>query len=415
MALTDVQIETILREMGTTPAIAPAFQTAKATPISAPTTGDGLYDTVDEAVKAVGTCQRTFVQLPLKVRAEVIAAMRKAALDNAEYLAKLANEETGYGNVAHKILKNQLAANKTPGLEDFEPRAYSGDDGLTLVEGAPYGVIGSITPSTNPTATVINNSLSMVAGANGVVFNPHPAAKRASNEAVRILNEAICKVSGVCCLLGSIKNPSAQTGTELMQHKDIRILAVTGGEAVVDLAMKSGKKVIAAGPGNPPVIVDDTADIQKAAKDIVRGASFDNNVLCIAEKEVFVLRPVERELIDGMIQAGAYLATESEAERIAKTVLVNGEHGTAPNRAFVGRSAKHILTESGVQVEGDPVLVICRTKADHPFVTTEKLMPVLPIVAVDSFEEAVEQAVKAEHGYQHTAIMHSKNVDRLTV
>ncbi|MCL2563037.1 MAG: aldehyde dehydrogenase EutE [Oscillospiraceae bacterium] len=407
MALTDSQIKSILSEMAGTKSSFPAYS-----PVSA--SGNGLYATVDEAVATVSACQAEFVLLPIKVRAEVIAAMRTAALDNAEHLARLAHEETGYGNVAHKTLKNQLAANKTPGLEDFEPRTYTGDDGLTLVEGAPYGVIGSITPSTNPTATVINNSISMVTGANGVVFNPHPGAKKASNEAVRILNQAIFKVCGIGSLLGTIKDPTAKTGKELMDHPQIRILAITGGEAVVALAMKSGKKVIAAGPGNPPVIVDETADIDKAAKDIVRGASFDNNVLCIAEKEVFVLRPVADRLIDGMVAAGAYLADEAEMQKIADTVLTKGEHGYAPSRAFVGRSAKHILTESGIHTAKDPVLVICRCQADHPLVATEMLMPIVPIVAADSFQEAVKQAVIAENGYLHTAIMHSKNVDNLT-
>jgi len=414
MTLTDAEIRTILLEMGET-GQSPANKHPMQMTEQIIGQKDGLYDTVDEAVAAVAAAQAQFVRLPVKVRGDVIAAMRAAALENAEHLARLAHEETGYGNIPHKTLKNQLAATKTPGLEDFEPRAYSGDDGLTLVEGAPYGVIGSITPSTNPTSTVINNGISMVAGANGVVFNPHPGAKKASNEAVVTLNRAIYETCGVRGLLGSLKDPSAKTGKALMEHGQVRILSITGGEAVVALAMKSGKKVIAAGPGNPPVIVDDTADIEKAAQDITRGASFDNNVLCIAEKEVFVLRSVERRLVEHMVAAGCYLTDEIETDRIMRTVLTKGGHGYAPNRDFVGRDAKHILEESGVHVSGSPVLIICRCQADHPFVTTEKLMPVLPIVGVDTLEEAVEQAVKAENRYLHTAIMHSKNVDHLTL
>ncbi|MCL2220770.1 MAG: aldehyde dehydrogenase EutE [Oscillospiraceae bacterium] len=416
MGMTDTQIKEILLEMG--------VSTDGINGANAPVPGafsahtvreDGVYETISQAVSAVSESQAQFSRLPVRKRAEVIEAMRRAAVDNAELLAKLAHEETGYGVVAHKIAKNRVAAEKTPGLEDFIPTAYSGDNGLTLIEHAPYGVIGSITPSTNPTATIINNSLSMIAGANGVVFNPHPGAKNASNEAVKILNRAIRETCGVSSLLGTVVQPSAATGKELMEHAQIRMLAITGGEAVVNLAMRSGKKVIAAGPGNPPVIVDETADIEKAAKDITRGASFDNNVMCIAEKEVFVVSSVESRLVENMVAAGCYLADEREVEIIARTVIAETKHGLAANKNFVGRSATHILKSCGINYSGEPVLIICRCKAEHPLVTTEMLMPVLPIVSVGSFEEAVKRAVAAENGYLHTAIMHSKNIDNLTI
>ena len=410
MGLSDARIKEILLEMGNIE----AKETISTSASESFDTGDGIYQTINEAVAAAERAQAKFVKVSMQIREEVIEEMRHAARENAAHLAKLANEETGYGSTEHKILKNRLAADKTPGLEDFAPKAYSGDNGLTLVQGAPYGVIGSITPSTNPTATVINNSISMVAGANGVVFNPHPGAKKASNEAVKILNNAVKKVTGINGLITTVENPSSKTGAELMSHKAIRILAITGGEAVVALAMRSGKKVIAAGPGNPPVIVDDTADIEKAANDITRGASFDNNVLCIAEKEVFVMRSVEPQLVSGMVSAGSYLAKGDEIKKIVDTVLAKGEHGYAPNKAFVGRSAKHILESSGINFDGDPVLIICRCEESHPLVATEMLMPILPIVAVDTFEEAVECAIRAENECYHTAIMHSKNVDRLS-
>jgi len=411
MGLSDARIREILLEMGGSVEdknAAPSFNS------EIPAAGDGICQSIDEAVAVAERAQREFVKLSLQVRGEVIEEMRNAARENAVHLAKLAHEETGYGSTEHKTLKNRLAANKTPGLEDFSPKAFSGDDGLTIVQGAPYGIIGAITPSTNPTSTVINNSISMVTGANGVVFNPHPGAKKASNETVKILNAAIKKVTGISGLLTTIENPSSKTGADLMKHEKIRILAVTGGEAVVELAMRSGKKVIAAGPGNPPVIVDDTADIEKAAKDITRGASFDNNVLCIAEKEVFVMRNVEAQLVNGMVDAGSYLANDAEIEKIVETVLTKTDHGFAPNKKFVGRSAKHILESSGITPKSDTVLVICRCNKDHPLVTTEMLMPVVPIVSVDTFEEAVECAIEAENECYHTAIMHSKNVDRLS-
>src|SRR5699024_8597925 len=209
------------------------------------------------------------------------------SLEYAEELANLAVEETGLGNVNDKIAKNQLAANKTPGIEDLQSNSYSGDDGLTIVEQAPFGLIGSITPTTNPGATIINNSISMVAAGNAVVYNPHPSAKGVSLHALKLLNEAIVQAGGPSHVLTSVGNPTIETSQELMNHKDIHALVVTGGGAVVKAAMSTGKKVIAAGPGNPPVVVDETANIKKAAADIVFGASFDNNILCTDEKEVF--------------------------------------------------------------------------------------------------------------------------------
>ena len=255
------------------------------------------------------------------------------------------SEETGYGSVEHKIMKNELAAKKTPGIEDLHTQAFSGDDGLTIVEQAPFGVIGSITPSTNPTSTVINNSISMVAAGNAVVYNPHPAAKRASQEAMRILNEAIVSAGGPATLITTVKEPTLESGQVIMNHRDIKMLSITGGEAVVAVAMKTGKKVVAAGPGNPPVIVDDTAVIPKAAKDIVDGASFDNNVLCVAEKEVFAFDNITDQLMSEMEKNGAYRVSGEDINKIVNTVLVLKDGHYVINRKFVGRDATYIMQE----------------------------------------------------------------------
>lgn len=376
---------------------------------------NGFYNTVDEAVEAAKKAQKEFVNFSLEKREKVIQAMRKAALEHAETLAVLANEETGFGRVEHKILKNKLAAEKTPGTECLHSTAYTGDYGMTLVEQAPYGVIGAITPSTNPTATVISNSIGMVAAGNGVVFNPHPGAKQATSEAIKILNQAIKSEGGPGNLLCTVKEPTIETSNQMMQHKDIRLLVVTGGEGVVKIAMKSGKKAIGAGPGNPPVIIDDTADIKKAARDTVNGASFDNNILCIAEKEVFVFRSVAEELKREMLKNNCYELKGAEIEQVKNTVFTkNKEEKLVVNKNFVGKNASYILEKSGIQVKGDIKLAIAEVEAEHPFVTTEMLMPVLAIVKVDTLEEAIEEAIKAENGCKHTAIMHSENVSNLT-
>jgi acyl-CoA reductase-like NAD-dependent aldehyde dehydrogenase len=329
-------------------------------------------------------------------------------------LAKLAVEETGYGVVADKTAKNMLAAEKTPGIEDLTTGALSGDYGLMITEMAPYGVIGSITPSTNPTSSVINNSISMIAAGNAVVYNPHPAAKRCSTEAMRILNEAIVAAGGPAALNCTVKEPTIETSNIIMNHKDVKILSITGGEAVVKVAMKTGKKVIAAGPGNPPVIVDETAIIDEAAKDIVDGASFDNNVLCIAEKEVFVVNSVADALISGMEANGAFKVSGADIDKIIKTVLVLKDGVYSVNRNYVGRSAQVILRDSNVVFGGAPRLVICDVDDKHPLVVTEMLMPILPVVRVRNVDEAIEKSIIAEGGCHHTAMMHSQNVSNLS-
>ncbi|MEI6101978.1 MAG: aldehyde dehydrogenase family protein, partial [Eubacteriales bacterium] len=353
--------------------------------------------------------------LSLEHRGRIIEAMRVAERKNAEHLAKMAHEETGYGNVPHKIAKNQLAADKTPGIEDLHTNAFSGDNGLTIVESAPFGVVGSITPSTNPTSTVINNSISMIAAGNAVVFNPHPSAKRASQEAMRILNEAIVNAGGPGALITTVVEPTLESGKIIMEHKDIPLLSITGGEAVVSVAMKTGKKVVAAGPGNPPVIVDDTANIKEAAKNIVDGASFDNNILCVAEKEVFAFGAIFDQLISEMEKNGAYRACGNDIEKIVSTVLQYKNNEYVINRKYVGRDASVILQDSGVAFNGKPRLIIAEVDKNHPFVMTEMLMPVLAIVRVGNIEEAIRESLRAEKHCQHSALIHSTNIKNMSL
>lgn len=373
-----------------------------------------LFDDVKDAIETAVRAQQQLAEMTLEKRSELVEAMRVCARAHAEELAILAHQETGYGKVAHKIAKNLLAANKTPGVEDLHPTAYSGDDGLTLVETAPYGVIGSITPSTNPTATIINNSISMIAAGNAVVYNPHPAAKRSSQRAMELLNSAIVAAGGPNGLITAPKEPTMDTSAVIMSHKAIKLLAVTGGEAVVGVAMKSGKKCIAAGPGNPPVIVDETANIPDAAQKIVDGASFENNILCVAEKECFMVASIADELMSQMEHRGAFRVYGEDIDKIIRTVLVKKDNGYVINRKFVGHDATYILQESGVQFTGDPVLIIAEVDRLHPFVEVEMLMPVLGMVRVSNFDEALSEAFRAEHGCQHSAMIHSTNVHNMS-
>lgn len=380
-----------------------------------PKTGNGwMFETAEECVEAAIIAQQKLMELTMEHREKLIQAMRQASRDNAQKLAEMAHEETGYGNVPDKIAKILLVADKTPGTEDIVPRVFTGDHGMTLVEQAPFGVIGSITPSTNPPGTIVNNSISMIAAGNAVVFNPHPAAARCSQEAMRILNEAIVNAGGPMGLICCPAVPDLHTSEVIMNHPKIKLLSVTGGEAVVGVAMKTGKKVIAAGPGNPPVIVDETALIPKAGKDIVDGASFDNNVLCVSEKEVFCVNSVFDQLLDEMQKNGAWLIKGGDIDKIVRTVLIEKDGKYVINRDFVGRDATYIMDRSGVSYSGKPRLVIAEVTKEHPFVITEMLMPVLGCVRCECVDQAIRRAVEAERGCWHSALMHSTNYLNMT-
>ena len=386
----------------------------------------GIFQTVNEATAAARAAQKQLRKMSIEKREKLIKAMREISYQNATLLAEMAVSESGMGRVSHKILKNQLAARKTPGTEDLITEAWSGDNGLTLVEMAPFGVIGSITPTTNPTETVINNGIGMIAAGNSVVFSPHPTAKNTSIKTITMLNDAIIKAGGPANLLTAVAKPSIDSTNAMLKHPDINMIVATGGPAVVKIAMSSGKKAIGAGAGNPPVIVDDTADLDKAAKDIIAGCSFDNNLPCIAEKEVIALGCIADKLITYMQKYGAYLISGQDIEKLIKVVLTEKEELAASgctekpkrtymiNKKMVGKDAKYILSQIGISVSDNIQCIICETGPDHPFVLEELMMPILPIVQVKSLDDAIELAVSVEHGNRHTAVMHSQNVDNIT-
>lgn len=372
----------------------------------------GVFDSMTDALAAVKKAYKQFRSYSVAQREKMIANIRKLTLEEAEVMAKMGVEETKMGRVADKIIKHQLVANKTPGTEDLKPQVITGDDGMTLIEMAPYGIIGSITPSTNPSETVLCNSMGMIAGGNAVVFNPHPHACRTANYAVDLVNRAILEAGGPENLVVSVSKPTMDTSKEMMECPDVKMLVATGGPGVVRTLLSSGKKAIGAGAGNPPVIVDDTVDVVKAAIDIVNGASFDNNLPCIAEKECFAFNTIADKLIDAMTKNGAYLISGAQVDKLLSFALINKNGKYVINKDWVGRDASKFLKELGI--DADPRLIICEVEENHPFVQTEMMMPVLPIVRVNDIDEAIEMAVKAEHGCRHSAHIHSKNVDRLT-
>ena len=372
----------------------------------------GVFDTMSEALEAVNKAYKQFRSYTVEQREQMISVIRKLTLEEAEVMAKLGVSETGMGRVSDKIIKHQLVANKTPGTEDLSPSVMTGDSGLTLVEMAPYGVIGSITPSTNPSETVICNSIGMIAAGNAVVFNPHPNACKVANYAVDLVNRAVLEAGGPENLVVSVYKPTMDSSNEMMKSPIVRMLVATGGPGVVRTLLSSGKKAIGAGAGNPPVIVDETADIKKAARDIIAGASFDNNLPCIAEKECFAVDSIADSLIANMQQSGAYLIKGEQIDALMKVALVEKDGKYSINKNWVGRDAGKFLKKIGIN--SDARLIICETNALHPFVQVEMMMPILPIVRVADIDEAIEKAVAAEHGNRHSAHIHSKNIDNLT-
>ena len=380
----------------------------------------GIFEDMNDAIDAASAGYRAIRSMRVEQREKLITSIRELARAEAPIMAALGVAETKMGRVDHKTAKHILVADKTPGTEDIVSAVKTGDCGLTLTEMAPFGVVGSITPSTNPSETVICNSIGMIAAGNGVVFNPHPNAIATSNYAVDLVNRACAAAGGPKVLVASVAKPTLDTANIMYKHPAIRLLVCTGGPGVVKAVLSSGKKAIGAGAGNPPVIVDDTADIAKASKDIIDGCTFDNNLPCIAEKEVFAFANIADELISGMLKNGAYLITREQADALAQIVLVdtkNPKTGIVKktvNRDCVGRDAAVLLEKIGVKVGPEVRCIICETPFEHLFVQEELMMPILPIVRVGNIDEAIELAVKAEHGNRHTAHMHSKNIDNLT-
>ncbi|MFH1690135.1 MAG: aldehyde dehydrogenase family protein [Candidatus Eisenbacteria bacterium] len=382
-----------------------------------PFDGRGILADIDSAVSAAQRSLAESREMPMAIREAAVASMRRAILSNLDRLSRMAVDETGLGRFEDKVRKNRLVATNTPGTEDLRPIAYSGDHGLTLVERAPYGIIGSITPSTNPTETIIGNAISMVAGGNVVVFNPHPSARAVSLTCIDLLNRAITEAGGPRALLLTVGSPSIETAQALMAHEGVRLLVVTGGPGVVRAAMQSGKKVVAAGPGNPPVVVDETADIARAGRDIVAGASLDNNIVCIAEKEIVAVRGIVPQLKDAMTDAGGVEVKGRAAERLTDLIVEKDAGKGKPsslNRRLIGKDVSVILEEAGLPCPAGSRLAFFDADSSHPLVWSEQMMPVIPLVTVETADEAISFAKEVERAFGHTAVMHSRNIANLS-
>ncbi|MGF1678901.1 MAG: aldehyde dehydrogenase family protein [Candidatus Methylacidiphilales bacterium] len=399
---------------------APASPAPQSSTTETPAGSFGVYDEMNQAVDAA---HASFLQLRKKgvaARRAALDAIRHLSRSKAEEWGRIEFEETKIGRLDHKIEKLKICGDLVPGVEFLERMAFSGDHGLTLIDFAPWGVIGAITPSTHSVPTLTGNAINMIAAGNSVVYNTHPSACRCAALAIRAYNEAIHRATGISDLLTTVRKPTLETFNQMCAHEHVRLLCVTGGPAVVAAAMKTGKRAVCAGPGNPPVVVDETADLDRAARSIIQGASYDNNLLCIGEKEVFVVEAVADALMKALEKAGAVRLSSSEIEQLAKKAFVFPEgqgagcaHASV-NKDFIGKDPVVLASAIGKSIPAKTELLFGETKADHLFVQEEQMMPFLPIVRVKDVDAAIAAAIQAEHGYKHTAIMHSRNIDHLT-
>ncbi len=385
--------------------------------VSVQNTGNntGVYDDIENAITAAKAAQKIWHNTLKETREKVTCALRKTMHDHAEEFARRAHEETGMGRVECKIIKHHNAADATPGMEDLETRSWSGDKGLVVEDYAPYGVIAGITPSTHPIPVLLNSTIIMIASGNSVVFNVHPAAKKVSAYALEIFNKTIQNNGGPANLITMVREPTLESLNTLMTHPDIPIIAATGGPAVVKAAFDAGKKVIAAGPGNPPVFIDETADLDFAATHIIEGAAFDNNILCIAEKEIFVVASVFDEFMSAMSRAGAVRLDKRQIEMLAEKAFEKGKDGNLyPSRHYIGKNANVLGRAAGLDLSDDVRALFGETGFDHLFVQEEQMMPFLPVVKVRDREEGIRLAVKAEHKFGHTAVIYSNHLETIT-
>ncbi len=384
-------------------------------PEAASGAGEGVFERMEDAIEASKKAFEAFGRYSIRERQRLIGILRMVTKDHAEEFSRLTFEETGMGNVKDKILKHLNCAKNTPGTEDLVSRSWSGEKGVALEEFAPFGVIGSITPSTHPVPTMVNNMIIMLAGGNTVVFNPHPAARKISAHALQVYHRAVVAGGFPPNLFTTVRVPTIDSANVLFNHPDVPLLSITGGPGVVKAAMATNKKVVAAGPGNPPVLVDETADIDHAAECVIRGGSFDNNLLCIGEKEVFVVESVFDRFMMAMERAGAVRVDEVNVRLLEeKAFIPNDKGGHVLNRDLVGRDASMLADLVRLNIPEGTRILFAETTRDNIFVREEQMMPFIPVVKVRDFAEGIEACLEAEHGFRHTSLIHSNDMRRIT-
>lgn len=378
----------------------------------------GIFTDANEAIAAAAEAYERLRERSMEDRKRIISHIRRIAIDQCVELGTMEMNETKIGRLEHKIEKLKTLGDRSPGVEFLRSEVFSGDHGLAVIEHAPFGVIGAITPVTHSLPTITGNAVSMIAAGNTLVVNPHPSGKLVAAEGVRRYNEAIHRDIGIDNLISVIAEPTLETADIIFKHRDVKLICVTGGAAVARAALNSGKRAIVAGPGNPPVVVDETADLDRAARAIIQGAAYDNNLLCISEKEVFVVDQVFDQMLAAMERAGAVRLSSKEIAELTKNAIIqvgDEKHKhDAPAKEFLGQDASVLGRGAGRTVSDDIELLFGETDESNPFVPVEQMMPFVPFVRCRDVDEAIAKAKKAEHGFKHTSIIHSNNVRNMT-
>jgi len=412
-------VRQVIAEIAAGGAVRPSAPAPTAAHSSGSSAGaNGVFGSVDEAVRAATDAFEQLERLGVEGRRKAIAHIRRIAIDDAEELGALEFAETKIGRLEHKIGKLKVLGEKVPGVEFMHSEVFSGDHGLTVIEHAPFGVIGAITPVTHSLPTIACNAINMIAGGNTVVVNPHPSGRRIAAEGVRRFNAAIYRDIGVDNLISLVAEPSLESAGQLFNHRGVKLICVTGGPAVAKAALQSSKRAIVAGPGNPPVVVDDTADLDHAARSIIAGAAYDNNLLCIGEKQVFVVAAVFDRMMAAMERAGALRLSGQQVDALTKRAIVMSGEGShrhwVPCKDLLGQDASLLAKAAGGQGRDGLELLYGETDNDNPFVPTEQMMPFVPFVRCRDVDEAIRLAHESEHGFRHTAIIHSHDVRAMT-
>ncbi|MFN0051367.1 MAG: aldehyde dehydrogenase family protein [Planctomycetales bacterium] len=399
-------VQEVLAQLGRSPFIAAAGPSSSG--------AWGVFPTVDQAVDAATRGFRQLSERGIEARKQAIDCVRRLTDQHAEEFGRLELEETKIGRLDHKIEKLKIVK-LVPGVEFLKTDCISGDNGLTLTEYAPFGVIGAITPVTHSLPTLAGNAISMIAGGNTLVINAHPGGARIASEGVRRFNKAIHAATGLENLITIVEQPTLETAAEIFGHRGVRILCVTGGPAVARAALESRKRAVVAGPGNPPVVVDETACPDNAARSIVKGAAYDNNLLCIGEKEVFAVESIFGKLMEAVGRHGGYLLNRQQIDQLTALAFKPGKDHPQLNRELIGKDASVLAELIGVRVPAGTQILYGETDESNPYVSEEQMMPFVPFVRVRDFRQGLEMAKKHEHGYRHTAIIHSRNVRNMTI
>jgi aldehyde dehydrogenase len=376
----------------------------------------GVFRSVDDAVAAANAGFEKLRDATLADRAKAVQCVYKICNDQAQELGRMELEETKIGRLDHKIEKLQIVK-LVPGLEFLKCDAVSGDRGLTVTEYAPFGVIGAITPVTHSLPTLAGNVVSMLSAGNTIVFNPHPGGARVACEGVRRFNRAIHEAIGLENLITIVGEPTLETAGQVFEHRGIRLLVVTGGPGVARAALGSKKRAIVAGPGNPPVVVDETADLENAASSIVRGAAYDNNLLCIGEKQVFAVERIFDPLMEAVGRNGGFRLNASQVDQLSRLAFSPpekpGGHAVL-NRDLIGKDATVLASLIGVRAPAGTQILYGETDVSNPFVPEEQMMPFVPFVRARDAMRAIELARESEHNFKHTSLIHSRNVRNMT-